>query len=112
MVNKQLSRWDSHDVFRRKSRETEENHEKIRRADSTSEIQTGYLPVSLSLTAVLSGFVAYKPALGPTHPPIQWVSGALSLAEKRLGRETNHSPPCSAEFRNTWSYTSTPNTSL
>jgi hypothetical protein len=27
---------------------------------------------------------------------------------KRLGREANHSPQSSAEFKNTWTYTSTP----
>jgi hypothetical protein len=27
---------------------------------------------------------------------------------KRPGREANHSPPSSAEFKNAWSYTSTP----
>jgi hypothetical protein len=34
--------------------------------------------------------------------------GALSLEEKRSGREANHSPPSSAEVKNAWSYTSTP----
>jgi hypothetical protein len=34
-----------------------------------------------------------KPALGPTHPPIQWVPGALSLEVKRPGHEGNHLPP-------------------
>jgi hypothetical protein len=47
-------------------------------------------------------------ALGPTQPPIQWVSGALSLGVKRPGREADHSPPSSAEVKNVWSYTSTP----
>jgi hypothetical protein len=38
-----------------------------------------------------------RPALGPTKPPIQWVVGALSLGVKLPGRETDHSPPSSAE---------------
>jgi len=52
-----------------------------------------------------------RPALGPTQPPIQLVPGALSVAVKRPGRETDRSPPSSAEVMNAWSYTSTPNTS-
>jgi hypothetical protein len=28
---------------------------------------------------------ASRPALGPTQPPIQWVSGALSLGSKAAG---------------------------
>jgi hypothetical protein len=42
---------------------------------------------------------AYRPALGPTHPPIQWVLGALSLVVKRPGRDADHSPPSSAEVK-------------
>jgi hypothetical protein len=38
-------------------------------------------------------------ALGPTHPPIQWVPGALSLGVKRPGREADSSPLSSAEFK-------------
>jgi hypothetical protein len=38
-------------------------------------------------------------ALGPTQPLIQWVRGALSLGVKRPGREADHSPPSSAEFK-------------
>jgi hypothetical protein len=41
---------------------------------------------------------------GSPQPPIQWVPGALSLS----GREADHSSPFSAEFKNAWSYTSTP----
>jgi hypothetical protein len=48
---------------------------------------------------------------GPTQPPIQWVPGALSLGVKRPGHEADHLPPSSAEAKNAWSYTSTPNTS-
>jgi hypothetical protein len=40
-----------------------------------------------------------RTALGPTQPPIQWVPGALSLGVKRPGRETDHSPPSSAEVK-------------
>jgi hypothetical protein len=49
---------------------------------------------------------ASRPALGPTHPPIQWVRGALSLGVKRPECEADCTPPSSAEVRNEWSYTS------
>jgi hypothetical protein len=49
-----------------------------------------------------------RTALGSTQPPIQWVLGTLSLGVKRLGREVDHSLPSSAEVKNVWSYTSTP----
>jgi hypothetical protein len=39
------------------------------------------------------------PALEPTQPPIQWVSGALCLGVKRPEREADHSPPYSAEVK-------------
>jgi hypothetical protein len=49
----------------------------------------------------------YRPALGPTQPPIQLVPGALSPVVKRPGRQTDHSPPSSAEAKKEWSYDST-----
>jgi hypothetical protein len=49
-----------------------------------------------------------RPVLGPTHPPLQWVLGALSLGVGWLRHEAHHSPPTSAEFENVWIYTSTP----
>jgi hypothetical protein len=52
-------------------------------------------------------FAAYRPALGPTQPHIQWVPVALFLWIKRPGREADHSPSSSAEVENAWSYTST-----
>jgi hypothetical protein len=51
---------------------------------------------------------ASRPALGPTQPPIQWIPGALSLGVKRPGREADHSSQSSAEVKNAWRYTSTP----
>jgi hypothetical protein len=49
-----------------------------------------------------------RPALGPTQPPIQWISEALSPGIKRPGREDDHSPPTSAEVKKVWIYISTP----
>jgi hypothetical protein len=46
---------------------------------------------------------AFRPALGPTQPPIQW-----EPVVKWPGSEANHSTPCSAEVKNAWSYTSIP----
>jgi hypothetical protein len=42
---------------------------------------------------------AFRTALVPTQPPIQWLPRALSLRLKRLGRESYHSPPSSAEVK-------------
>jgi hypothetical protein len=39
---------------------------------------------------------ASRTALGPTQPPIQW---ALSLRVKQPERESDHSPPSSAEVK-------------
>jgi hypothetical protein len=50
----------------------------------------------------------FRLALGLTQAPIQWVAGALSLGVKQLGHEADHSPPSSAEVKNEWCYTSTP----
>jgi hypothetical protein len=48
------------------------------------------------------------PVLGPTQPPIQWVSGALSPGVKRPERGADHSPPTSAEVKKMWICISTP----
>jgi len=42
---------------------------------------------------------ASRMALGPSQPPIQWVTGVLSLGVKRPGREAERSPPSSAEVK-------------
>jgi len=51
-------------------------------------------------------------AQGPTQPPIQWVPEALSLGEKRPGREADHLPPSSVKVKNACSYTYTPSIRL
>jgi hypothetical protein len=51
---------------------------------------------------------AFRSGLGPTLPPVQWVSGFYSARLKRPRREADHPPPSSAEVKNAWSYTSTP----
>ena len=38
-------------------------------------------------------------ALGPTHTPIQWVPGVISVGVKRPGWEVDHSPPSSAKVK-------------
>jgi hypothetical protein len=34
----------------------------------------------------------------------KWVAGAFSLGVKWPGHEADHSPPSTAEVKNTWSY--------
>jgi len=51
---------------------------------------------------------ASRPILDPTRPPIYWVPGVLPLGVKQPGREVDHSPPSSAEAKNTCRSTSTP----
>ena len=49
-------------------------------------------------------------ALGPTQPPTKWKLGfqGSSPGVKWLGHGVYHSPPCRAEVKNGWNYTSTP----
>jgi hypothetical protein len=49
-----------------------------------------------------------RPDLAFIQLPSQWVSGALSPAVKRPGREADHSPPSTAEVKKTRIYASTP----
>jgi hypothetical protein len=56
---------------------------------------------------------AFRTALGPTQPPIQWVPGSLSLEVKRPGREADHSPLSSAKVKECVElYLHSPNTNL
>jgi hypothetical protein len=62
--------------------------------------------INFKLLGTFFFITASRTALGPTQPHIQWVPGALSLGVKRPGREADHSPPSSAEVKE--SYASTP----
>jgi hypothetical protein len=42
----------------------------------------------------------FKPALGPTRTPIQWVPANLSPGVQWLGHVADHSPPSSAKVKN------------
>jgi hypothetical protein len=46
-----------------------------------------------------------RPAVGPTQPPIQWVSWALTPWVRLPVREADQSPPPTANVKNAWSST-------
>jgi hypothetical protein len=50
---------------------------------------------------------ASRTALGPTQPPIQWVTGALSLGVKRPGVKLTTHLHLVPRSKNEWNYTST-----
>jgi hypothetical protein len=45
-------------------------------------------------------YATSRPALGPTKSPIKWVPGDLSLGEKQLGGEIDHSLQFTSEVEN------------
>lgn len=49
-------------------------------------------------------YETFRPVLGPTHPPVQRVLGALSPGAKRSGHEADTLPPSRAEFENECNY--------
>jgi hypothetical protein len=51
---------------------------------------------------------AFGMALGPKQSPIRSAPGLFTLGVKRPRREADHSPPSSAEIKNAWIYTSSP----
>jgi hypothetical protein len=46
--------------------------------------------------------------LGPTQPPIQWIQWVLSTRAKRYGREADHLILSSANVKEWWNHTTTP----
>jgi hypothetical protein len=81
-----------------------------RSRDSSVGIATGYglEGREVGVRVPVRSRIFFSPAIGPTQPPIQWVSEAVSSGIKRPGREADHSPPTSAEVKKTWIYTFTP----
>jgi len=61
--------------------------------------------VQLSTRAMTGIFIfttVFRTTLGPTETPLHLVLEAIiTLGVKRLGREADHSPPSSAEVKNT-----------
>jgi hypothetical protein len=51
---------------------------------------------------------ASRPDLVPIQPPIQWVTGPLSLGVKRQGMNPTTHLHLVPRLKNTWGYTSTP----
>jgi len=51
---------------------------------------------------------AFRAALGPTQPPIQWVPGALFFGVERLEREADPHLHLVPRSKYAWIYTSTP----
>jgi hypothetical protein len=43
--------------------------------------------------------MSFRPALGPTQVPFQWVPEVLSSGIKRPGRDAYNSPPASSSWR-------------
>jgi hypothetical protein len=52
--------------------------------------------------------IVFRPALGPTQPPIEQIPVALTLGVKRPKREADHSPLSNVKVKSAWSHTSTP----
>jgi hypothetical protein len=79
--------------------------------DSLVGIVTGYRldDLAVGFRVSVGQDISHRKAvkIGPSQPPIQWVTEALYPGLKRSRREADHSPPTSAEFKNTWIYTST-----
>jgi hypothetical protein len=84
----------------------------LRNANSSVSIVLFYrldpFPAGAGKGFLLLVLVSRPAALGLIQPPNQCVLGTLFLKAKRPGREADHSPPSSAEVKNAWSYTSTP----
>jgi hypothetical protein len=78
-----------------KSAESVDRTHIIRSRDRSLGIVTGY---GLDGQGLNTG--RGRLALGPTHPPIQWLPGSLSLGIKRSGHEVDHSPLSSAKVKN------------
>jgi hypothetical protein len=86
----------------------------VYRSSTGAGIATGYrlqdreLIVRVPVVKYIPFSTSSRQALGTTQPPIQWVPEPLSPGVKWPVHETDHSPPASAEVKNTWVNISTP----
>jgi hypothetical protein len=64
-----------------------------------------------NLTKMFFFSIAFRPALGPTQPPIQHVPEVISPGVQQSEREGDHSPPTSAEVKNGGAIPPLPHTS-
>jgi hypothetical protein len=64
--------------------------------------------VRVAVISSLNYSISSMPVQASTQPPIQWVTGALSLGVKRQGREVTHSHSTGAEVKTMRIYTFTP----
>jgi hypothetical protein len=58
-----------------------------------------------------SSTITARSALGPTQSSIQWLPGVVFPGLKRQRRESDHSPPSSAEVKNGGAIPPLPHTS-
>ena len=77
-----------------------------------SEQTTNWRPANRSSIPSRGERFYLSPKLPDMQPAMQCVAKALSSVVKRPGREADHSPRSSSEFKNYWSYTSTPKYAL
>jgi hypothetical protein len=66
------------------------------------------LVMSWTELGIFLSTIMFRPAMGPTHPPLHRVLRVLSLGIKQLEHEADDVPLSSAEVQNVWSFTFAP----
>jgi hypothetical protein len=68
-------------------------------SDTTKTAHNGAKP-NQKFLSVRHASKASKPALGPTQPPVQWITGSLTPGIQQVGRDADQSPPSTAKVNN------------